>query len=1025
MRKLFIKTPKFWHKFKNLFIPMKGDENFEKFTFFTSNNKNIIFRQKNKILQLNLKKNTTFYLVLNSQPKNFKKIKIGEGIEKSSDKLDIGLFALPIQGNINIKLSILEYDKFLNRVNYTRLPHNIIHNIKFLKETKFFVIVVELKGKGSVQVEGLFIKLLSNNIPNVSHNLDNNSKSDNCEKIKQEKEIFSRQAYSLKKTVLSLEQKIQQNPQTNIIHETLINFASSLNSSNGSYFYEKLPFSIGIITDIYMFNFYKDAFQNVFYLSPDNYIQVLEDNNLDFIFYITCWKGIEDEEWKGIKFREKPKKAFENIIQIAKRRDIKLVFQSIEDPSNFEYFLPLAKYFDFIFTSDTEMIDKYKKELNHEHVWYGEYGFNPLLNNPISSFNKHIESCFFAGSYTTKYLERCKDLEVMFDTIAATMPLTIADRNYKTNEKTLQYPEKYQKYIIPPFEHDILQKIHKLFKFNINLNSIKQSPTMCAMRVYELQAQATHIVSNYALSVFNKFPNISLIVEKVDFSYFSDIDSSFEKRLRIETLRKVMNNKTSFDILANFISLIDDKYKYNIQRNIVVLYREKSDKLIISFNKQTYKDKILISEQDFINNYDKYKAKYSFFTWFNDKNEYESNYLNDMINGFKYTNVGYITKNSFFADIVYHKDIEHDYTYFIKGIDKTVFRVDKYLPTQFISTKMDERLEIGRGYSIDPYELNYLQFRDKTQKTFSYKISIIIPVYNNGEYLQFKCIHSLLRNKLWNEMEILLIDDGSTDTSTLDVCKNLAREFKNIVTYFYEDGGSGSASRPRNKGIELASCDLITFLDPDNEISPGGYDKLYSILQKIKKEENIDPDFISGYNIKVDIDTKPVAKHTNKEYSIIKNFKANYFDKGRFITIATQAALLKKELLVKNHIRFIERSAGQDTVFGWELLLNSKIGIFTSEAFITYYAQREGSVTNVIDIKYFDKKLLLEQKQVEILKKFNLYDIYINKHFDNFMNNWYLKKFAIVAEEDKKNALSILKKICILYEKDIEKYLIQ
>ena len=50
-----------------------------------------------------------------------------------------------------------------------------------------------------------------------------------------------------------------------------------------------------------------------------------------------------------------------------------------------------------------------------------------------------------------------------------------------------------------------------------------------------------------------------------------------------------------------------------------------------------------------------------------------------------------------------------------------------------------------------------------------YKLSIIIPIYNNGKYLRDRCISSLKKSSIFNDMEILLIDDGSTDYETIDI----------------------------------------------------------------------------------------------------------------------------------------------------------------------------------------------------------------------------------------------------------------
>src|SRR5699024_3776121 len=183
------------------------------------------------------------------------------------------------------------------------------------------------------------------------------------------------------------------------------------------------------------YNFYKDSCRDVHYLSPSNFKSTLSEAELDAISYVTCWKGLTNEEWRGIKFRDEPVRALESIIAQAQDRGIPTIFQSIEDPSNFDYFLPIARKFDHIFTSDVECIDNYRLELGHDKVYYGEYGANPAVNNPIGSFRHDIPRVLFSGSYPERYPERTRDMGTIFSSIPDhANNLTIIDRNFDTNE---------------------------------------------------------------------------------------------------------------------------------------------------------------------------------------------------------------------------------------------------------------------------------------------------------------------------------------------------------------------------------------------------------------------------------------------------------------------------------------------------------------------------------------------------------------------------------------------------------------
>ena len=93
-------------------------------------------------------------------------------------------------------------------------------------------------------------------------------------------------------------------------------------------------------------------------------------------------------------------------------------------------------------------------------------------------------------------------------------------------------------------------------------------------------------------------------------------------------------------------------------------------------------------------------------------------------------------------------------------------------------------------------------------------VTVLIPMYNRQEYIE-ECIHSL-QEQSFKDMEILLVDDGSTDR-TLEICQNLAQTDARIRILLAEHGGVSAA---RNKGLEAARGKYIFFLDSDDVIHP-------------------------------------------------------------------------------------------------------------------------------------------------------------------------------------------------------------
>ena len=105
-------------------------------------------------------------------------------------------------------------------------------------------------------------------------------------------------------------------------------------------------------------------------------------------------------------------------------------------------------------------------------------------------------------------------------------------------------------------------------------------------------------------------------------------------------------------------------------------------------------------------------------------------------------------------------------------------------------------------------------------------ISVIVPVYNIQDYLE-RCVRSIM-NQTYKNLEILLVDDGSTDGSG-ELCERLAKEDERIRVFHKENGGSSSA---RNVGIREAKGDYLGFIDSDDYIEPDMYELLAAAIVK-------------------------------------------------------------------------------------------------------------------------------------------------------------------------------------------------
>ena len=118
---------------------------------------------------------------------------------------------------------------------------------------------------------------------------------------------------------------------------------------------------------------------------------------------------------------------------------------------------------------------------------------------------------------------------------------------------------------------------------------------------------------------------------------------------------------------------------------------------------------------------------------------------------------------------------------------------------------------------------------------FEYEVSIVIPVYNVEKYLE-KCINSLLEQTIdKSKIEVVLVDDGSTDSSP-EICDKFAKEYDFIHVHHVANGGVSSA---RNYGIDNAHGKYILFLDSDDWLTKKSIKNIVSFFNKHYDEIDI------------------------------------------------------------------------------------------------------------------------------------------------------------------------------------------
>ncbi|OYU33839.1 FkbM family methyltransferase [Novosphingobium sp. PASSN1] len=232
-------------------------------------------------------------------------------------------------------------------------------------------------------------------------------------------------------------------------------------------------------------------------LDPDTWREQLEAFMPDLVFIESAWRGFEGK-WSLKVSNRSPE--IMGVIAWAARNRVPSMFWNKEDPVHFGGFQHIAQAVDHVFTTDIDCIARYRRKVGHNRVYLLPFAAQPLTHNPIEKFERQNAFCF-AGSYYLKYPERQRDFQSLIELAATVAPVEIYDRNYENPHPHYEFPKEYTPYIVGNLPFDKIEKAYKGYTYGINMNTIKQSQTMFARRVFELMASNTIVLSNYSRGV--------------------------------------------------------------------------------------------------------------------------------------------------------------------------------------------------------------------------------------------------------------------------------------------------------------------------------------------------------------------------------------------------------------------------------------------------------------------------------------------------------------------------------------------
>lgn len=219
------------------------------------------------------------------------------------------------------------------------------------------------------------------------------------------------------------------------------------------------------------------------------------------------------------------------------------------------------------------------------------------------------------------------------------------------------------------------------------------------------------------------------------------------------------------------------------------------------------------------------------------------------------------------------------------------------------------------------------------------KVSIIIPVYNSEKYIS-KCLDSLV-NQTYKDIEIIIVNDGSTDDSE-KIIKEYINNYPNLIKYYKKKNGGLSSAR--NFGLRKVTGDYISFVDSDDYVDIN----LFSTLKDYMKE-NID--LIKYKLIKVDENYKEIEKINGPIFEELTGEEAfNLLYSNDILLEPSCLYIYRTKFFLENKFKFAEGLYHEDFGLTPLVILKSE-SISSIDFYGYYYLQSNNSITRNDDYK--------------------------------------------------------------------------
>lgn len=294
------------------------------------------------------------------------------------------------------------------------------------------------------------------------------------------------------------------------LRETRRPFLPLLSFESGSYV---APSSLKVASILDEFSYECFKYEcDLIAITPKCWRSELLDHHVDMVLVESAWHGNNNAwQYRIGKYAKPPDNELSKLINWAKSKKIPTVFWNKEDPPNFEHFIDRAIEFDYIFTTDENCVEKYKERVGpNAKVFSLPFAAQPSIHNAFLKKRRENGISFAGSYYADDFHERKKFMEQLLFA-SAKYPLDIYDRMHDLTGKDKErftFPKELQNYIRGKLNYGDVIESYKWHRLGLNVNSVSDSPTMFARRVFEMLSCGTPVISTPSIGVDNYFKGI-------------------------------------------------------------------------------------------------------------------------------------------------------------------------------------------------------------------------------------------------------------------------------------------------------------------------------------------------------------------------------------------------------------------------------------------------------------------------------------------------------------------------------------